>query len=83
MEGRHEVAERLSAHMDAARRLRAGIERYPEARRGLQACLRHHVARAATLAHEICGRRAVADTTRTRSSTTAPPLTRAWRQNAR
>lgn len=44
----------LSAHVAAARRLRAGMAHYPEARRGLAKCARFHTARAATLAREIC-----------------------------
>lgn len=42
------------AHFQAARRLRDGVGRHPEARRGLRKCARFHTARAATLASEIC-----------------------------
>lgn len=44
---------KMQAHMAAARRLRAGMVRHPEARGGLVRCLRFHMARAATLADEI------------------------------
>jgi hypothetical protein len=59
MEGTERRLATMGAHVDAARRLRAGVARHPEARRGLSRCLRFHLAGAATLANEIgCGARA-------------------------
>jgi hypothetical protein len=60
--GTDERIARLSAHLDAARRLRWGMDEYPEARATLRRCERLIRARAATLASEICGKTATPGT---------------------
>lgn len=55
MEGSTEsLVRRQKAHIVAIQRLRAGAREFPEARRGLEKLARPHIAKAATLAAEIC-----------------------------
>lgn len=48
------VVIRLRAHVDAARRHRQAAQTYPQASDGFLRAARLHIARAATLATEIC-----------------------------
>lgn len=54
MEAHDELISRQLAHMNAARRLIVGMLEYPDARVGLEKLARFHIARAGTLAKELC-----------------------------
>jgi hypothetical protein len=53
-ERQDELITRQRAHFDAARRQRDAALAYPEASRGFLRSARFHIARAGTLAAEIC-----------------------------
>lgn len=54
MEAPERLIAKQLAHLDAARRIKAGMEQHAEARVGLGKCLDFHVARARTLAGALC-----------------------------
>lgn len=52
--GTERLVERQLVHLDAVRRLRRGIERYPDARAGLERSASVHIERARRIAEALC-----------------------------